>query len=144
MGATGKFIHSSSHALNVACTTAYGTARRHQIDLQDTTGITYPDGKPFTRECARLSGLYLILDTLSAGPAPTSITVRICRDAAGDQPVIGDSTATISTGVTTATAGAVTYKIDLDYFHTDSVLWVFFKTDAGSCQVRRIELTWEE
>lgn len=141
MGATGKFIHSSSHALNTACTTSYNVARRHQINLQDSTG---PLGTAVNKNRARLSGLYITLDTLSAAPAPTSITMRLCRDAAGDEPFIGDSTATISTGVTTATDGFVTYKLDIDYVHTDSIIWAFWKCDAGSCQVRRIELTWEE
>ena len=71
MGATGKFIHSSSHAINIACTTSYNTARRHQINLQDSTG---PLGTAVNKNRARLSGLYITLDTLSAAPAPTSIT----------------------------------------------------------------------
>lgn len=138
MGATGKYIHNSDHAVNIAATTTYATARRHLIPLnQDistqlgTTGIR-----------ARLSGLYILVDTIAAGA--TTLTVRLTRDAAGDLVVIGDTTATISNGVTTATQGGVTYKIDVDYAHTDANLYLFWKTDAGTCNVRTIELTWEE
>jgi len=138
MGATGKYIHNSDHAVNIAATTAYATARRHLIPLnQDistqlgTTGIR-----------ARLSGLYILVDTIVA-PA-TSLTIRLTRDAAGDLPVIGDTTATISNGVTTTTQGGVTYNIDLYYANTDAYIYVFCKTDGGTCNVRLIELTWEE
>ena len=138
MGATGKYIHNSDHAVNIAATTTYATARRHLIPLnQDistqlgTTGIR-----------ARLSGLYILVDTIAAGA--TTLTVRLTRDAAGDLVVIGDTTATISNGVTTATQGGVTYKIDVDYAHTDANIYLFWKTDAGTCNVRTIELTWEE
>jgi len=138
MGATGKYIHNSDHAVNIAATTTYATARRHLIPLnQDistqlgTTGIR-----------ARLSGLYILVDTIAAGA--TTLTVRLTRDDAGDLVVIGDTTATISNGVTTATQGGVTYKIDVDYAHTDANIYLFWKTDAGTCNVRTIELTWEE
>lgn len=138
MGATGKYIHNSNHAVNIAASSTYATARRHLIPLnQDistqlgTTGIR-----------ARLSGLYILVDTIAAGA--TTLTVRLTRDLAGDQVVIGDTTATISLGVTTGTSGGVTYKIDVDYTHTDANLYLFWKTDAGTCQVRTIELTWEE
>jgi hypothetical protein len=138
MGATGKYIHNSNHSLNVAASSTYATARRHLIPLNQD--ISTQLGTTGAR--ARLSGLYILVDTIAAGA--TTLTVRLTRDAAGDLPVIGDTTATISTGVTTTTQGGVTYKIDVDYAHTDANLYLFWKTDAGTCNVRTIELTWEE
>jgi len=136
MGAVGKFIHNSEHAVNIACSDSYSTARRHLIDVMEDTYV------PTKRY--KLGTLYLHVDTIAG--APTGITVRLCRDAAGDQPVIGDTTATLSLGVTTATEGNITIKIDSVYAHTDTNLYIFFKTNvAGStCNVRTIELTSEE
>jgi len=136
MAAVGKFIHNSEHAVNISCTDTYSTARRHLIDVMEDTYI------PTKRY--KLGTLYLHVDTIAG--APTGITVRLCRDAAGDQPVIGDTTATLSLGVTTATEGNVTIKIDSVYAHTDTNLYIFFKTNvaASTCNVRLIELTSEE
>ena len=137
MGAVGKFIHNSDHAVTIACTDTYSTARRHQIDVMEDTYV------PTKRY--KLGTLYLHVDTIAG--APTGITVRLCRDAAGDIPVIGDTTATLSLGVTTATEGNVTYKLDVPYSHTvssvaEGTLYVFFKTNvaASTCNVKRIEL----
>jgi hypothetical protein len=105
MAAVGKFIHNSKHAVTIACSDSYSTARRHLIDVMEDTYI------PTKRY--KLGTLYLHVDTIAG--APTGITVRLCRDAAGDQPVIGDTTATLSLGVTTATEGNVTIKIDSVY-----------------------------
>lgn len=136
MAAVGKFIHNSEHAVNISCTDSYSTARRHLIDVMEDAVIPLKKYK--------LGTLYLRVDTIAG--APTGITVRLCRDAAGNQPVIGDTTATLSLGVTTATEGNVTIKIDSLYAHTDSNLYIFFKTNvaASTCNVRSIELTSEE
>ena len=138
MGATGKYIHNSDHAVNIAATTAYAIARRHLIPLNQD--ISTQLGTAGVR--ARLSALYILVDTIAGGA--TELTVRLTRDAAGDQPVIGDTTASISIGASNSTFGGVTYKIDVDYCHSDANLYLFWKTNAGTCQVRTIELTWEE
>lgn len=136
MAAVGKFIHNSAHVVNISCTDSYSTARRHLIDVMDDAIIPLKKYK--------LGTLYLHVDTIAG--APTGITVRLCRDAAGNIPVIGDTTATLSLGVTTATEGNVTIKIDSVYSYTDSDLYIFFKTNvaASTCTVKSIELTSEE
>ena len=136
MAAVGKFIHNSDHAVNIACTDAYSIARRHLIDVMEDANI------PTKRY--KLGTLYIHVDTIAG--APTGLTVRLTRDAAGDQPVIGDTTASLSLGVTTATEGNVTIKIDSIYSHIDTNLYIFFKTNVvgSTCNVRTIELTSEE
>ena len=135
MPKTGSYINGSLHTgLTISCTNAYGTARKHPISLAD--GQRYP-GLAY-----QLGTLYLHVDTIAGGA--TSITARICRDAAGDQAVIGDVTATLSTGITTATEGDVTFLINSLYTHTDTTLYVFFKTNAGTCNVKKVELTFKE
>ena len=141
MAAVGKFIHNSAHTgLTIALTNAYvAGAQRHAIPLwQDSPGVV---GNK--RGVARLSALWVRVDTIAAGA--TQLTVRLTRDAAGDQPWIGDTTATLSTGITTATAGCITVKIDVDYLHAaDATVWLHAKTNAGTCNIKAVELTWEE
>lgn len=140
MSAVGKYIHSSIHTgLAINLTNAYVAGTRHPIPLNnDQSGV---NGN--VRGIARLSALYIHVNTIAAGA--TSLTVRLSTDTAGDNPWIGDSTATLSTGVTTAAQGAVTFKIDVDFVkNANDILYCHMKTNAGTCTVDRIELTWEE
>lgn len=139
MAATGKFIHASTHTgLSINMTNAYVVGQRHQIpmwaDSPSVVGV---------RGIGRLSALYIHVNTIAAGA--TTVTARLSLDAAGDQPWIGDSSATISNGITTAASGAVTFKIDVDFVRsTNDNLYLHFKTNAGTCIVDAITLTWEE
>jgi hypothetical protein len=139
MAAVGKYIHASTHTgLSVNMTNAYVAAQRHQLPLwADSTSVVG------NRGIGRLSALYIHVNTIAAGA--TTITARLSLDTAGDQPWIGDTTATISTGVTTAASGAVTFRMDIDFVRaTNDNLYVHFKTNAGTCVVDAITLTWEE
>jgi len=139
MAATGKFIHASTFTgLAIPMTNAYVVAQRQTIPL-------YADspGTVGNRGIGRLSALYIHVNTIAAGA--TTITARLSLDAAGDQPFIGDSTATISTGVTTAAQGAVTFKIDINLVKgANDNLFCLFRTNAATCTVDAITLTWEE
>ena len=144
MAKTGHFLNNSAHAVNIAATTAYAAARSH-----DLTSLGTPGGGILNRSYF-LRTLYIKLDTLSADP-PKTLTVRLTRDAAGNDTVVGDVTATISAGVTTTTEGAVTIAIDFAYSHNgvagaaiDNNLFCFWKLDVGTANVRRIELVTEE
>jgi hypothetical protein len=140
MAATGKFIHNSVHTgLTIVLSNAYAAGTRHALPLnQDMVGSLGNKAG-----VARLSALWIRVDTIAVGC--TSLTVRLSRDTAGDQPWVGDTTATISTGITTATAGCVLIKIDVDYKHlADSTVYLHAKTNAASCNIKAIELTWEE
>jgi len=140
MAAVGKFIHNSEHTgLNIALTNAYAAGTRHNLPLNQDMSTTLGN----KAGVARLSALWIRVDTIAVGC--TSLTVRLSRDTAGDQPWVGDTTATISTGITTATAGCVLIKIDVDYKHlNDANLYLHAKTNAASCNIKAIELTWEE
>lgn len=140
MAASGKFIHNSAHTgLTIALTNAYvAGAQRHTIPLnQDQSNVVGSKSG-----VARLSALWVRVDTIAAGA--TQLTVRLTRDLAGDQPWLGDTTATISTGITTATVGSILIKIDVDYRHSDQNVYLHAKTNAGTCNIKAIELTWEE
>jgi len=147
MAKTGHFLHNSAHAVNIAATTAYSAS---PVRYHDITNLGTAGGGILNR-AYYLRTLYIKLDTLSAAPIPTTLTVRLTRDAAGNDTVVGDTTASISYGVTTATEGAVTIAIDFVYSHNsvggalpDNNLFLFWKLDQGTANVRRIELTTEE
>ena len=135
-----KFIHHSvASDLSVGLTSAYvAGSQRAEVDLWSDS----PGQQSYSAAHGRLSALYIQVSTIAAGAS--SITCRITRDAAGDQILVGDTTATISTGITTATAGAVTIRMNIDYKHTANDLWVHMRTNAGTCTVTRVELFWEE
>ena len=140
MPKVGSFIHNSAHTVNIAATNAYAAARSHNCtDLAGSGNKSY-----FLRT------LYVKLDTLAGLSATPTLTMRLCRDANGNDTVVGDVTASISLGVTTATEGAVTVAIDFAYSHNDvsnavvNNLHLFWKLDQGTANVRRIELVCEE
>jgi hypothetical protein len=137
MSKVGSYIHTITHSVNLNATTTYGTGRRHNLDLQsDYTGFAPP------RLNIRLGTLNIRFNTIAGGA--TSATMRLTRDLAGDDIVFGDTTATISTGVTTAASGNVTFKIDSLYGNTDDNLYCFWKLDAGTANVDQLVVNWEE
>jgi len=141
VAAVGKYIHSSRHTgLTIALTNAYvAGAQRQNAPLWEGNDGT-KTAKSSVR--ARLSAIYVQVDTIAAGA--TGLTVRATSDAAGQLIIVPDTSATFSTGITTATAGGVVLKIDVDYKAAESDFYVHFKTNAGTCNVKVLEVTWEE
>ena len=146
MAKTGSYIHNSAHTLNTAATNAYAAVRSHNLtNLGGGTG-----GLTASMRRYMLRTLYIKLDDLAGLSGTPTLTVRLTRDADGDDTIVGDVTAGISLGVTTATEGAVTIAIDFAYGHNDVTgvtvdnLYCFWKLDQGTGNVRRIELTTEE
>jgi len=144
MAKTGHFLHNSAHAVNILANTTYATARSHDITNLGTAGGGIVNRLYYLRT------LYVKLDTLAGLSATPTLTMRLTRDSAGNDTVVGDVTASISLGVTTSTEGAVTVAIDFVYTHNsvsgviDNSLYLFWKLDQGTGNVRRIELTTEE
>lgn len=144
MAKVGSFINNSAHTLNIAATNAYAAARSHNLTNLGVSHAGVVNKSYFLRT------LYIKLDTLAGLSASPTLTIRLTRDATGNDTVVGDVTASISVGVTTATEGAVTIAIDFAYSHNDVAqtlvnnLYCFWKLDQGTAQVRRIELTTEE
>ena len=145
MALSVKLYANSAHTVNIAATNAYAVARSHNLtDLGQVYGPNAPSITEYT-----LRTLYIKLDTLAGLSATPTLTVRLTRDANGNDTVVGDVTASISVGVTTATEGAVTVAIDFVYGHNGvsglliDNLHCFWKLDQGTANVRRIELTTE-
>jgi len=146
MAKTGNFLQNSAHAVNIAATNAYAVARSHPLtNLGGGTG-----GLTASKRTYFLRTLYVKMDTLAGLSASPTLTVRLTRDSGGDTVIVGDTTASISVGVTTSSEGSITVAIDFVYSNndvtdvTDDTLYCFWKLDQGTANVRRIELTTQE
>jgi len=137
-----NFLHVSQTTGTTALTSAYGTARTHDLTL------TLP---AFQQAAARWVG---ILETVNvhvqaiAGGA-TKLTVRVTADSAGNESILPDTEATIATGIGTATTGSVALSAgvgmtNLNPTQTDSIIYVWVKTDLGTANLKEVTLTWRE
>lgn len=128
--------HGHSAGAQTALSTSY-TA----IEIKDVTG-TDARADQVPNQCM-LGWLHGEIDTIAASAA--SITWFVALDSGGDIPLTEELTETIKTGETTATDGAVVSIIERPYSlfgnGTQGSLWVFAKTDTGTCNITP-RLTW--
>jgi hypothetical protein len=104
--------------------TAYDATLNHSYVL--------PGQGPTGQEIARRH-LYTLRVWVAAISGAASLTVRLTQDAAGDEIILPDTTATISPGITTATKGGIVVDIDAPLWTTsESTLYLHAKTDAGT------------
>jgi hypothetical protein len=84
---------------------------------------------------------------LTSAAAATTILIRICADAAGDEVLIPDTEATLVDGVTTAATKTAAFKVDLPLFQPlangGGHLYVFVQAD-GAAVVAQTILYWQE
>jgi hypothetical protein len=127
-----NFIHFSQTNGTTGLTNSYGTARAHNL----------ADKAPML-SAKRWIG---ILDTLNlhvhaiAGGA-TKLTVRVTSDPEGNESILPDTQATISAGIGTATTGSVAFSAgvamtNLNLTQTDCNVYVWVKTDIGTCNLK--------
>jgi len=137
-----NFLHVSQTTGTTALNTNFGTARDHNLtaDLPD-----------FQKAAKRWVG---ILETLNihvhaiAGGC-TELVVRVTSDAAGNESILPDTTATIAPGIGSATTGSVAFSAgvgmtNLNPTQTDSILYVWVKTNLGTANLKEATLTWRE
>lgn len=114
--------------------TSFATAKKAELDL----GM-FPPGSPF------LGRLHSVIYHVSSISSAATITFRLCTDAAGDNMLVTDTDGTIFAGVTTATAGSVSFRLDYDVgLDSGSTVYLFHKVNTGSLTIDSIELCWEE
>jgi len=135
-----NFLHVSQTTGTTALTNAFGTARAHDLAA-------------FRPSFAQNTFWVGILDTLNihvhAIAGATKLTVRVTSDAAGNESIVPDTEATISTGIGTATTGSVAFSagVGMANFNptqTDALVYVWVKTDAGTANLKESTLTWRE
>jgi len=108
------------------------------IDLATETS---PDGKSLgvTAYPFHISAVYIHVHAIAGGC--TKLSLRISPDSTGDEMFVPDTQATLSTGYTNATRGGVVYKVDVDGFLDTDILYWTLKTDAGTCTVKDLKIT---
>ena len=112
-------------------TNSFDADKKIQLDL------SYYINNQFS---GKLQGLWVFLSSISTA---STITMRLCTDAQGDEIVVTDTVSTISTGITTGTKGSAIWSISLDVFLFTNKLYLFIKTDAGSVTCDKVWMTME-
>jgi len=137
-----SFFHPSVVSGSLSLTTGFAPAVHHAHDLR-ANAIPGVQNQRF-RE--RVEGVHVRLSDVGS-PAATKITMRISLDAAGDECVVPDVEATIATGLTTTTEGAVAYSVKLPIYQSATgevgKLYIHLKADAA-CTVDQTTITWTE
>ena len=111
---------------------SFNTARKNSFSMSvPTTGANFKGW---------LHGLVVQVSAISS--SPTKLTFRICTDAAGDKILITDTDGDLFTGISEATEGSVSYRLNLLVGITGQDLYVFWKTDTGTCTIDSVMLSW--
>jgi hypothetical protein len=112
--------------------TSFATGKRFTVDMGH-----FPAGGPYR------GYISLITAQVSSISSVATITMRVCRDAAGDECIITDTDATIATGVTTAADGTAIWALNADVaLASGDDVYVFLKGNAGTFTCDYLEISW--
>jgi hypothetical protein len=90
----------------------------------------------------RISAIYLHVHIIAAGA--TDLIVRVSPDSTGDEILVPDTTATISTGITTAARGGVVYKVEVDAWLETPTVFLSVKTNAATAVLKYATIVLEK
>jgi hypothetical protein len=138
MAALSKLKHKVIQTPNLGLTSTYATTRAVQIPL-------YQDAARIAGNDVKWNGVIesvVINYTTATGIA--SILSFLSRDAAGNAGLTPSLTTNVTTGTTTATSGCIRVNYDLTLSLNQTSLWLFLRTNAATCVVTSVELTWRE
>ena len=135
------FLHVSQTTGTTALTTAFGTARTHDL------GANLPPFAVKPYWLGILDTVNLHVHAIAGGCA--KLTVRVTSDAAGNESILPDTEATIALGIGTATTGSVAFSAgvgmsNLNPSQTDALVYVWVKTDAGTANLKEATIVWRE
>jgi hypothetical protein len=136
MGKAYIIKQADTGTITQALTTAF-----HAPVALDLAPEVSPDNKSLTvtQYPFHISAVYIHVHAIAS--SATQLILRISPDSAGNEMLVPDTTATLSTGYTTATQGGVVYKVDVDAFlSTDQVYWTV-KTNTGSATLKSLKIT---
>jgi len=136
MPSTSQYYHRIQNTTSLALTNANAVARSYAVNLNAAQTGTVGNNT-FRGFLNTISINFTTLVTAA------SVIVTVCKDAAGDQP-IGAFTITLQTGVTTATSGGGSVKIDTAVYTASPTVYYFFRTNAGTLTLTNCETTWTE
>ena len=139
------FLHSSAVTGAQVLGTAFNAADVHIHDLTEGQAPIVTNKRNWY---GILEGIFVKLT--SAG-SPTTVTIRVCADAAGDEVLIPDTTATLVAGITTSTVKSAAFSVKLPLFQLLSSpgngnLYVFAHVDDGTGNpvMAQTTLSWSE
>lgn len=137
-----NFLHVSQTTGTTGLTNAFGTARTHNLTLN------LPSFQSTAKWWAGiLETVNLHVHAIAGGC--TSLTVRVTSDAAGNESILPDTVATIATGIGTGTTGSVAFSAGVGMTNrnptqTTTTVYVWVKTNAGTCNLKDSTITWRE
>ena len=135
MSRTKPFRHPVIVSPALAITNSYAAAKRTTLTL----------GMPFSGDAFLGNINSLVVQVSSIASSATKISFKLATDTGGDEIIIPTTEADIDTGITTATDGAIAARIDLDVgLSSGDTLYLFYKTNTGTCTVDKVILCWSE
>lgn len=130
-----------AHDYGISCGSSNLTTSAVAVQLTRTPAVDGSSGA-IPDQC-HLDHLHVQLPVFATA---TTITAQFALDAAGDVKIGDPSTKTIRAGATTATKGAATWSVDLDWrthaAATSGSIWVLLSLDAGTATGAVARLTW--
>jgi len=120
---------------------AFDAAKDHEHELYSNS-FPADNSQATSAFMGYIEGIRINLSSISGA---SEITMRVCFDGDGDEVFIPDTTASISTGITTSTVGSVAYSVKIPVRHETAdgkSLYVFFKTNAGTVTVNESIINW--
>ena len=133
---TNSYIHSVYDSTSIASVgTSYDTAKKHTLTLG-----SYPSGSSFRGHLGSIT-----IHVSSIAGSATQVSFQMTTVAAGDVILADGTGGVLSTGITTATDGTVTYVLDfVATTTTNDTAYVHYKTNTGTVTVDSVTLTWQE
>lgn len=137
-----NFFHVNQTTGTTALTTSFGSSRTHNL----TQNLPAPQADARTW-VGFLETLNIHVHAIAGGC--TQLIVRVTSDAAGNESILPDVTATIATGIGTATTGSVAISAGVGLTNrnptqADTIVYVWVRTNAGTCDLKESTITWRE
>lgn len=142
-----RFLHSSTITPGSAPVLGTGFSAA-DVHVHDMT-LYLPD---FQRQGANYRGIVEgIHIELASASSPTTVTIRVCSDAAGNTSLVPDTTATLVAGIGAAATKCAAFSVKLPIFQTDGGpgngnLYLFAHVDnaTGNPEFKSSTITWME
>ncbi len=136
---------SSDNTSRASIGTSYDLAKTHSHDLLSNTPA-------FQRNATwrgYLESITVLTSSWAGGTPPTSITLAVTADAAGDIVLVPSTTATLEAALTTASSGGAAFKVATPLTIVagsagDGTLYIHVKTDSGTLTLDNTTVIWSE
>jgi hypothetical protein len=141
MAKTGSFFHASTITDDVtSVANAYDATKYHAHPLY----VTKEEINTGNRFIGRIETI--IVRVKSKSGTTTNLSVKGCCDVDGDYIWFPNTSAQIDTGITTGTTGSAVFefKLPVKHFFDSNTMYLFFKTNDGTCTIDASCIVWSE